>query len=88
MPQRRLVRHLYFMLGHPVLIIGECYRRQQAQSTTPRVPDWIRLYEVLVELEKDIEVALPEFQELVMGLQYVSYLPTRGATLLMCQFDY
>lgn len=47
-------------------------RRQQAQNTTTRVPDWIQLYEVLVELEKEIEELLPEFQELVLGLQYVS----------------
>lgn len=46
-------------------------RRQQAQILPVRTPTWLKLYEVLVQLEKDIEDALPEFQELVLGIQLV-----------------
>ena len=34
-------------------------------------PTWLNLYEVLLRLEKEIESALPQFQELVVGLQFV-----------------
>lgn len=36
-----------------------------------RTPTWIKLYEVLVQLEKEIDESLPEFQELVLGIQFV-----------------
>lgn len=45
------------------------YRRQQAQMLPIRTPTWLKLYEVLVQLEKNIEDALPEFQELILGIQ-------------------
>lgn len=36
-----------------------------------RTPTWLKLYEVLVQLEEEIEETLPEFQELAIILQYV-----------------
>lgn len=35
-----------------------------------RTPTWLKLYEVLVELEKEINETLPEFQELAVMLSY------------------
>ncbi|KAM0792406.1 hypothetical protein ACM66B_005085 [Microbotryomycetes sp. NB124-2] len=43
--------------------------RQQMKTLPVRTPTWLKLYEVLVQLEKEIEAVLPEFQELVLGLQ-------------------
>lgn len=43
--------------------------RQQIQSQLVVTPTWLNLYEVLLRLEKEIESALPQFQELVVGLQ-------------------
>lgn len=34
-----------------------------------RVPAYVKLYEALIRLQKEIEQTLPEFQEMVMGLQ-------------------
>lgn len=43
--------------------------RQQMQNQPVSTPPWLKLYEMLVQLEKEIEATLPEFQELVLGLQ-------------------
>ncbi|ORY58668.1 FYVE zinc finger-domain-containing protein [Leucosporidium creatinivorum] len=43
--------------------------RQQLKTLPVRTPTWLKLYEVLVQLEKKIDEVLPEFQELVLGLQ-------------------
>ncbi|GAA6023700.1 hypothetical protein JCM10207_008753 [Rhodosporidiobolus poonsookiae] len=43
--------------------------RQQLKTLPVRTPTWLKLYEVLVQLEKDIDETLPEFQELAITLQ-------------------
>lgn len=40
-----------------------------------RTPTWIKLYEVLVQLEMEIEESLPEFQDLVLSVQCVPCPP-------------
>ncbi|KAK4053018.1 carboxypeptidase Y-deficient [Microbotryomycetes sp. JL201] len=55
-----------------VRVCRECLNivlRQQMKTLPVRTPTWLKLYEVLVQLEKEIEAVLPEFQELVLGLQ-------------------
>ncbi|GAA5989402.1 hypothetical protein JCM10908_001297 [Rhodotorula pacifica] len=42
--------------------------RQQLKTLPVRTPTWLKLYEVLVELEKEIDETLPEFQELAVML--------------------
>lgn len=49
-------------------------RRQQNKTLPVKTPTWIKLYEVLVQLEKEIEESLPEFQDLVLSVQYVTNL--------------
>lgn len=34
-----------------------------------KVPPYLKLYEALISLQKEIEQSLPEFQEMVLGLQ-------------------
>ncbi|GAA5888022.1 hypothetical protein JCM6882_000253 [Rhodosporidiobolus microsporus] len=43
--------------------------RQQLKTLPVRTPTWLKLYEVLVQLEKEIDETLPEFQELALTLQ-------------------
>ncbi|KAK4705623.1 rabenosyn-5, partial [Phenoliferia sp. Uapishka_3] len=60
--------------------------RNQETHLPPRTPTWVKLYEVLVQLEKEIEITLPEFQELVLGLQKpstVSSLPSASTALTL-----
>lgn len=52
-------------------------RRNQDATLPPRTPTWVKLYEVLVQLKSEISFLLPEFQELVLGLQYVHLIRTR-----------
>ena len=33
------------------------------------LPPYVKLYEALVSLQKEIEQSLPEFQEMILGLQ-------------------
>ncbi|GAA5911037.1 hypothetical protein JCM5296_004603 [Sporobolomyces johnsonii] len=47
--------------------------RQQLKTLPVRTPTWLKLYEVLVQLEKEIDETLPEFQELALGLQSPSH---------------
>ncbi|GAA5938346.1 hypothetical protein JCM3775_000869 [Rhodotorula graminis] len=42
--------------------------RQQLKTLPVRTPTWLKLYDVLVQLEKDIDETLPEFQELAVVL--------------------
>ncbi|BGP38028.1 carboxypeptidase Y-deficient [Rhodotorula kratochvilovae] len=42
--------------------------RQQLKTLPVRTPTWLKLYEVLVQLEKEIDETLPEFQELAVIL--------------------
>ncbi|GAA5868425.1 hypothetical protein JCM8547_006271 [Rhodosporidiobolus lusitaniae] len=44
--------------------------RQQMKTLPVRTPTWLKLYEVLVQLEKEIDETLPEFQELAVTLQH------------------
>ncbi|GAA6026987.1 hypothetical protein JCM8097_006018 [Rhodosporidiobolus ruineniae] len=43
--------------------------RQQLKTLPVRTPTWLKLYEVLVQLEKEIDATLPEFEELAITLQ-------------------
>lgn len=45
--------------------------RQQLKTLPIRTPTWLKLYEVLVDLEKEIDETLPEFQGLAVMLSYV-----------------
>ncbi|GAA6051153.1 hypothetical protein JCM3770_002565 [Rhodotorula araucariae] len=42
--------------------------RQQLKTLPVRTPTWLKLYDVLVQLEKEIDETLPEFQELAVIL--------------------
>ncbi|GAA5978878.1 hypothetical protein JCM11641_003599 [Rhodosporidiobolus odoratus] len=42
--------------------------RQQLKTLPVRTPTWLKLYEVIVQLEKEIDEVLPEFQELAITL--------------------
>lgn len=46
-------------------------RRQQLKTLPVRTPTWLKLYDVLVQLEKEIDETLPEFQELAVVLSCV-----------------
>lgn len=51
-----------------------------------RTPTWIKLYEVLVQLEKEIEESLPEFQDLVLSVQNPSLVsPSAHPSALAAQ---
>ncbi|GAA5841534.1 hypothetical protein JCM11251_001254 [Rhodosporidiobolus azoricus] len=55
-----------------VRVCRECLNtvmRQQLKTLPVRTPTWLKLYEVLVQLEKEIDETLPEFQELALTLQ-------------------
>lgn len=71
--------HLYYRSG--ASLTRELRRRQQEKDLPVRTPTWIKLYEVLVQLEKEIDESLPEFQELVMGIQYVFPLASQTALI-------
>lgn len=47
--------------------------RQQLKTLPVRTPTWLKLYEVLVDLEKEINETLPEFQELAVMLSYIHF---------------
>ncbi len=51
-----------------------CYRRRQYTQEVRRIPLFTRLYDALVALEKEIEDALPQFQELVISITFVAVL--------------
>ncbi|GJN88498.1 hypothetical protein Rhopal_001464-T1 [Rhodotorula paludigena] len=42
--------------------------RQQLKTLPIRTPTWLKLHEVLIQLEKEIDEVLPEFQELAVTL--------------------
>ncbi|KAM0753604.1 hypothetical protein T439DRAFT_322497 [Meredithblackwellia eburnea MCA 4105] len=50
--------------------------RNQEENLPRRTPTWVKLYEVLVQLQTEIEDSLPEFQELVLGVQKPSAVHT------------
>ncbi|CEQ39923.1 SPOSA6832_01500 [Sporobolomyces salmonicolor] len=54
--------------------------RQQLKTLPVRTPTWLKLYEVLVQLEKEIDEILPEFQELALGLQSPSHALSAAAS--------
>lgn len=47
------------------------FRREQMKTLPVKTPTWLKLYDVLVQLETEIDAVLPEFQALVLGLQSV-----------------
>ncbi|KAF9228723.1 hypothetical protein BS17DRAFT_690658 [Gyrodon lividus] len=53
--------------------------REQYFEEVSRVPAFVRLYEALVDLEKEIEESLPQFQELLLTLNSDSQ-PTKEAS--------
>lgn len=69
MPECRPVR--LYILCCPTETDAGGTRRQQNKTLPVRTPTWIKLYEVLVQLEKEIEESLPEFQDLVLSVQCV-----------------
>ncbi|KAF9001880.1 FYVE zinc finger-domain-containing protein [Cyathus striatus] len=52
-------------------------RRQQYQQEILRVPHFMKLYETFLSQEKNIEEALPQFQELILSLSHDQ--PTKEA---------
>ena len=44
-------------------------RRQYMSDQGGRVPTYLKLYDALLRLQREIEESLPEFQEMVLGLQ-------------------
>ena len=70
---------------HPVLLYvtfsppapkAELYQsRQQYNREILRVPTFAKLYDAFIGLEKEIEEALPIFQELLLTLRY-TFVPT------------
>ncbi|TFK42702.1 hypothetical protein BDQ12DRAFT_598244 [Crucibulum laeve] len=65
-----------------VRICRECrpiLLRQQYQRENQAIPPFVRLYEVFVDLEKDIEESLPQFQELILSLNHNDQ-PTKEAS--------
>ncbi|KAK0458468.1 FYVE zinc finger-domain-containing protein [Desarmillaria tabescens] len=53
--------------------------RQQYQQEMSAVPTFAKLYQVLLELEKELEDCLPQFQELIVSLNQDEH-PTKEAT--------
>ncbi|KAG8217261.1 FYVE zinc finger-domain-containing protein [Butyriboletus roseoflavus] len=54
-----------------VRVCGNCkpvLSREQFHQEVSRIPPLVRLYEVFVDLEREIEEALPQFQELLLTL--------------------
>jgi hypothetical protein len=45
------------------------FRRKQYVQDSVRLPTFSRLYDVFMNLEKEIEDALPQFQELLLTLK-------------------
>ncbi|GAA95043.1 uncharacterized protein L969DRAFT_51661 [Mixia osmundae IAM 14324] len=70
--------------GAPIVrICQDCLStamRQQTMSLTTRAPTYLRLYEVLLQLQNEIDSSLPELQEMIMGLQRDSAHLTLGST--------
>jgi len=65
-----------------VRICRECrpvLLRQQYHQEVAHVPTFMRLYEVFINLEKEIEDSLPQFQELVLSLSHDDQ-PTKEAS--------
>jgi len=45
------------------------FRRKQYAQDSARLPTFSKLYDVFMNLEKEIEDALPQFQELLLTLK-------------------
>ncbi|KAG9225965.1 hypothetical protein CCMSSC00406_0006413 [Pleurotus cornucopiae] len=52
--------------------------RQQYQQETTHVPAFVRLYDMFITLEKEIEASLPQFEELLLSLTTDDH-PTKEA---------
>jgi rabenosyn-5 len=60
-----------FLAGYADL----CQRRQQYNREITRVPTFAKLYDAFIGLEREIEEALPIFQELLLTLRYCLVSP-------------
>ena len=47
------------------------YRRKQYAQDRTTLPTFSKLYDVFISLEREIEDALPQFQELLLTLRWV-----------------
>ncbi|KAK0550298.1 carboxypeptidase Y-deficient [Tilletia horrida] len=66
-----------------VRICKDCRKvifRQQYMLESGPVPTWVKLYEALVRLQREIEESLPEFHEMVLGLQKHDASTTLGSS--------
>lgn len=59
--------------------------RQQEETLPSVTPIWLKLYELLVQLEHEIETSLPDFQELVLSVQKPSSAIGRPASAATAQ---
>jgi hypothetical protein len=70
MPPRVIVRRFQIRpLRRQVLIYFLLVRRKQYVQDRTRLPTFSKLYDVFMSLEKEIEDALPQFQELLLTLK-------------------
>ncbi|KAL9936079.1 hypothetical protein V8E36_004921 [Tilletia maclaganii] len=58
---------------------GVIFRQQYMLESGP-VPIWLKLYEALMRLQREIEESLPEFHEMVLGLQKHDASTTLGSS--------
>jgi hypothetical protein len=61
------------LLRRQALIFFLLLRRKQYVLDRARLPTFSKLYDVFMSLEKEIEDALPQFQELLLTLKYVFF---------------
>ncbi|KAK0532848.1 carboxypeptidase Y-deficient [Tilletia horrida] len=54
--------------------------RQQYMLESGPTPTWLKLYETLMRLQREIEESLPEFHEMVLGLQKHDASTTLGSS--------
>ncbi|EPQ29642.1 uncharacterized protein PFL1_02862 [Pseudozyma flocculosa PF-1] len=55
-------------------------RKRQYMIDDGTVPAYLKLYEALMQVQKDIEESLPEFQEMVLGLQKHDHTAALGSS--------
>ncbi|KAN0059717.1 carboxypeptidase Y-deficient [Thecaphora frezii] len=56
-------------------------RKRQYMIDDGTVPAYLKLYEALKQVQKDIEESLPEFQEMVLGLQKQDHTAALGSSV-------
>ncbi|KAE8251195.1 hypothetical protein A4X13_0g4118 [Tilletia indica] len=69
--------------GRAIRICRDCRQvifRQQYMLESGPTPTWLKLYEALMRLQREIEESLPEFHEMVLGLQKHDASTTLGSS--------